>query len=139
MYRHWGSLQAVRPIGGVQVKLYSFLTMALEAVSVQLHTPAALYPRERAGTDCTRGWVGPRAGVDRCGKSCLPTGFHPRPSSTQPVAIPTTLPGPLYIYIYVCVYIYIYIFQESCGHEIKRQESWFELMKCKLIRDCDLP
>ena len=27
----------------------------------QLHAPAALYPRERPGTHCTGGWVGPRA------------------------------------------------------------------------------
>ena len=28
------------------------------------HAPAALYPRERPGTHCTGGWVGPRAGLD---------------------------------------------------------------------------
>jgi hypothetical protein len=27
------------------------------------------YPRRRPGTHCTEGWVGPRAGLDRCGKS----------------------------------------------------------------------
>jgi hypothetical protein len=32
-------------------------------------TPRPLYPRERAGTHCTGGWVGPRAGLDGCGKS----------------------------------------------------------------------
>jgi hypothetical protein len=35
----------------------------------QRHAPATLYPRERPGTHCTGGWVGPRAGLDRCGKS----------------------------------------------------------------------
>ena len=35
----------------------------------QRHAPAALYPLERPGTHCTGGWVGSRAGVDRCGKS----------------------------------------------------------------------
>jgi hypothetical protein len=35
----------------------------------QRHAPAAIYPRERPGTPCTGGWVGPRAGLDRCGKS----------------------------------------------------------------------
>jgi len=34
----------------------------------QRHAPAALYPRE-SGTHCTGGWVGLRAGLDRCGKS----------------------------------------------------------------------
>ena len=38
-------------------------------VSGQQHAPAALYPRERPGTHCTGGWVGPRAGLDRWGKS----------------------------------------------------------------------
>ena len=36
----------------------------------QRHAPAAPYPRERPGTHCTGGWVGLRAGLDRCGKSC---------------------------------------------------------------------
>ena len=34
----------------------------------QRHAPAAIYPRERPGTHFTGGWVGPRAGLDRCGK-----------------------------------------------------------------------
>ena len=58
------------------------------------HAPAALYPRERPGTHCTGGWVGPRAGLDRCGKSHPHRDSIPGPSSPQPVAIPTTLSGP---------------------------------------------
>ena len=50
----------------------------------QCHAPAALYPRERPGTHCTGGWVGPRAGLDRCRKSRPPPGFDPR--TIQPVA-----------------------------------------------------
>ena len=41
-------------------------------------TPRPLYPRERPGTHCTGGWVGPRAGLDGCGKSRPPPGFDPR-------------------------------------------------------------
>ena len=37
-----------------------------------------LYPQERPGTHCIGGWVGPRAGLDWCGKSCLQPGFDPR-------------------------------------------------------------
>ena len=37
----------------------------------QRHAPAVPYPRERPGTHCTGGWVGLRAGLDRCGKSHL--------------------------------------------------------------------
>jgi hypothetical protein len=36
----------------------------------QHYAPAALYPREGPSTHCTGGWVGPRAGLYRCGKSC---------------------------------------------------------------------
>ena len=50
----------------------------------QRHAPAALYPQERSGTHCTGGWVGRRAGLDRCGKSCPPPGFDRR--TVQPVA-----------------------------------------------------
>ena len=35
----------------------------------QRQVPAVLYPRERPDTHCIGGWVGPRAGLDRCGKS----------------------------------------------------------------------
>jgi len=43
-----------------------------------------LYPRgKRPGTRCVGGWVGPRAGLDGCGKSRPPPGFDPR--TVQPV------------------------------------------------------
>jgi hypothetical protein len=32
-------------------------------------TPLPLYPRQSPGTHCIRSWVGPRAGLDGCGKS----------------------------------------------------------------------
>jgi len=38
-------------------------------VGGQRHAPIAL-PPERPGTDCTGGWVGLRASLDGCGKSC---------------------------------------------------------------------
>ena len=51
----------------------------------QRRAPAALYPRERPGTHCKGGWVGPRVGLDRCGNSSPPPpGFNPR--TVQPVA-----------------------------------------------------
>ena len=43
------------------------LTSALDGGG-QSHAPAAL-PPEGPGTRCRGGWVGPRAGLDRCGKS----------------------------------------------------------------------
>jgi len=38
----------------------------------QRHAPAALSPGKGTGTYCIGGWVGPRAGLDRCGKSRPP-------------------------------------------------------------------
>jgi hypothetical protein len=43
-------------------------------VGGQHHAPAAL-PRERPGTHCTGGWVGPRA-VWMCAKNLAPTGIR---------------------------------------------------------------
>jgi len=51
-------------------------------VSGQQHAPTALYPRERPGTHCTGGWVGPRAGLDGR-KNLVPTGIRSR--TVQPV------------------------------------------------------
>jgi len=59
----------------------------------QGHATGALYPRERPGTYCTGGWVGSRAGLDRCGKSRPHQDSIPGPSSPELVAIPTELPG----------------------------------------------
>jgi len=43
------------------------LTSALDEGGCLLNvTPRPLYPRERPGTHCIGGWVGPRAGLDRC-------------------------------------------------------------------------
>ena len=42
-------------------------------------TPWPLYPRERPFTHCIGGWVGPRAGLDGCGKSHLHRDSIPGP------------------------------------------------------------
>jgi hypothetical protein len=36
---------------------------------VVIITPRSLYPRDKLGTHCTGGWVGPRTGLDVCEKS----------------------------------------------------------------------
>ena len=59
----------------------------------QCHAPAALYPRERLGTHYIGGWVGPRAGLDRCGKS------RPPPWDS------TELPGQLICHIRSSIFI----------------------------------
>jgi hypothetical protein len=43
------------------------LTSALDCVGGQSHDPAAL-TLEKPGTHCTGGWLGPRAGLERCGQ-----------------------------------------------------------------------
>ena len=50
-------------------------------VGVKLHAPAALPPGKRPGTDFIGGWVGPRAGLDGCGKSRPRRDSIPGPSS----------------------------------------------------------
>jgi hypothetical protein len=47
-------------------------------VGGQRHAPVALPPGKRPGTHCIEGWVGPRVGLDGCGKSRPPPGFDPR-------------------------------------------------------------
>jgi len=41
----------------------------LHEVGGQCHGPTILPPGERASTHCTRGWVDPRASLNRYGKS----------------------------------------------------------------------
>ena len=72
-----------------------------KGVRGQRHVPAALYPRERPGTHFTGGWVGPRAGLDRCGKSRFYRDSIPGTSSPQPVAIPTELSRSTHSSLYV--------------------------------------
>jgi len=44
----------------------------------QRHAPAALYPREKPGTHFIGGWVGPKTGLDRCGKYLPTPVLYPR-------------------------------------------------------------
>jgi hypothetical protein len=53
-------------------------------VGGQRHTPGALLLGKRPGAHCIEGWVGPRAGLEGCGKFRPPPGFDPR--TVQPVA-----------------------------------------------------
>jgi hypothetical protein len=47
-------------------------------------TRRPIYPREKPGTHCVEGWVGPRAGLDVRGKFRPPPEFDPR--TVHPVA-----------------------------------------------------
>jgi len=63
-------------------------------VNDQRHAPTSLLPGKRANTHCTGSCVGPRAGVDGCGKSLLPWYFISGPSSNLLAAMPTELSRP---------------------------------------------
>ena len=61
-------------------------------------TPRPFYLRDRPGTQCIGGWLGPRDGLDRCGKSRPHRDSIRRPSSPQRVAIPTELLRSLFVF-----------------------------------------
>jgi len=70
-------------------------------VGGQRHAPAALLPENRLGTHFIGGWLGPRAGLDKCGKISPTTGFDPRTvqhvaSHYTDYAIPMKLWVPFY-------------------------------------------
>jgi len=52
------------------------LTSALDRMGGQRHASAALPPGKKLSTSCIGGWVGPRAGLDRRGKSPHSTGIR---------------------------------------------------------------
>jgi hypothetical protein len=68
-------------------------------VGGQRHAPSVLPPGKRPGTHCMGGRVGPRAGLDGCGKSRLPPGFDPR--TTQPVA-------SRHVSVTHCIFVVVY-------------------------------
>ena len=55
------------------------------------YTPAALLPGKRPDTCFVRGRVGPRSGLDGCGKSRPRRDMIPGPSSLQRVSVLTAL------------------------------------------------
>ena len=70
------------PKGRVEVLLYSFLNLGAIWGWVVKATPRPLYSRERSGTHFVGGWVGPRDGLDGCGKSGPHWDSIPGPSSS---------------------------------------------------------
>jgi hypothetical protein len=63
-------------------------------VGGQRHTTRSLYPLGRPITQCIGGWVGPRTGLDGCGKSRPHRDLIPGSSSPLRVAVPTELSWP---------------------------------------------
>jgi hypothetical protein len=73
--------QATKAQWGVEVYLYSFFNLSARLGGWSTPRPAALPPGKHPVPHCTRGWVGLRAGLDGCGKSCPHRDSIPGPSS----------------------------------------------------------
>jgi len=76
--------QGTKAQGGERYSFTPSLTSAPDGVGGQRHGPAALPPEKKPHTHCIGGWVGPRAGLDGCGKSPPPPWFYLR--TVQPAA-----------------------------------------------------
>jgi len=72
------------------------LTSKVDGGWVVNDTPRPFYPRERHGTHCIGGWVGPRAGLDSAENLAPPPGFEPpdRPARSESL-YRLSYPGPL--------------------------------------------
>jgi hypothetical protein len=71
--------QAMKAHKGTEVYFYSFFNLSPTWGWVIKVTNLPFYRRgKRRGTHCIAGWVGPGAGLDGCGKSCIPPAFASR-------------------------------------------------------------
>ena len=59
------------PRGGVEVYPYSFFNLHRRGSGWSTPRPRRFTPGKKYGTHCIGGWVGPRTGLDGCGKSRL--------------------------------------------------------------------
>jgi len=80
--------QATKAQRGVDLELYSFFNLGARWSGWSTPRPGRFNPRGRPGIHCRGGWMGSRAGLDRCGKSRPPPGFdlrtvHPVASTTK--------------------------------------------------------
>ena len=67
-------------------------------LGVQYHAPSVLPLGKKRSTQCTGGWVAPKASLNSCGKSHSHLDLIPRPSSLKGGAIPTLLSQPTLTY-----------------------------------------
>jgi hypothetical protein len=68
--------------------------IALKSLDFGSTTPRPLYPRERPGTHCRGGWVGPRAGLEVCEKPRPYRDSIPGPSARSQSLYRLGYPGP---------------------------------------------
>jgi len=83
-------------------------------VGGQRHAPAALPPGKRPGTHCIGGWVGPRAGLEECGKSRPNRDSISRPSSSVQVATLTELSRSIILNIYIQTHTHSFVARVFC-------------------------
>ena len=60
------------------VRIYSFFNLDARWGEWSTPRPGRFNPGNRSGTHCKEGWLGPRDGMDRCGKNRPPLGFDPQ-------------------------------------------------------------
>jgi hypothetical protein len=86
-----------KPRGGSRGIALLILDLGSRRGWVVSTTPRPLYPRERRGTHCTGGWVGPRAGLDVCEKSRPHRDSIPGPSSQSLYQLSSPAHTPLFL------------------------------------------
>jgi hypothetical protein len=81
---HWGSVQSLRPIGGVEVQLYPFMTTALKGDEGSASRPGHSLPLGKTRYPLYRMVGGPQGRSGQLRKISPPPRFDPR--TVQPVA-----------------------------------------------------
>ena len=85
LYRHWSSVRAVRPIDGLEIWLYSFLTTALEGSEGSVSRTGPSLPPGKTRYPLYRRLCGPQGRSGQVRKISPPPGFDPR--TVQPLTI----------------------------------------------------
>jgi hypothetical protein len=85
-----------------------FFNLGARGMWVVNSTIRPYYPRERPGTHCTGGWVGPMVGLDGCRRSRPHGDSIPGPSSPWRVAKPTALSRLTCILFIVVCYLCLF-------------------------------
>lgn len=95
-------------------QLYSFFNIGTIWGWVVNAKPRSLYPRERAGTHCTAGWVGPRPAWISAENLAPHRNSISGLSSQQYVTTPRTLSRPTYHHHYSTVMPVVFVEKNNC-------------------------
>jgi len=110
--------------GSAGTALPYFLTSVQMGVGGQHHALATWLPERRAGTQCTRGCVGPRVVLDVCGKFCPPPPKEFDSWTTQPVMCHNTCYA---ISAWYCLLFTVMTWWHIAGHQMVHV-SWQTVM-----------